>query len=97
MCLNSKFFFERFQTENYKLQDRIKILEEIVKKKGPQISQDKPKKVKIVSYTNQSEMELQLEKLETDLEDAFGIIDSLDFELESVCFFFSSIFCFVLR
>lgn len=75
-------FPSRFQSENFRLQDRIKVLEEIVKKNGPQINQ-KPK-VQIVSYTNQTEMELKLEKLEDDLENAFGIIDSLEFELESV-------------
>lgn len=32
-------------------------------------------------------MELKVEKLETDLEEAFGIIDSLEFELESVGYF----------
>lgn len=44
--------------------------------------------MQIVSYTNQTEMELKLEKLENDLENAFGIIDSLEFELESVWDFF---------
>lgn len=40
--------------------------------------------MQIVSYENQAAMELKVQKLETDLEDAFGIIDSLEFELGSV-------------